>query len=254
MLRAEGITVDFGGVRAVDDVGLSLAAGEVKGLVGPNGSGKTTLLNAVCGVVRARGTLTVAGEPVPLGRPHAVQRAGIARVFQAPQILEELSVLENIALGSPDRRGAGLPGAWLLRRRMVRAERDRWRAAEEALGTVGLERVGDAEAGVLSYGQRRLVELARALVTRPQVLLLDEPSAGLNDVETEALTALLVRVRETVPAIAVVDHKIRFLDALCDRLLVLENGRAVAEGTPDAVWSDERVVRAYLGRADARDH
>jgi branched-chain amino acid transport system ATP-binding protein len=253
-LVAENIVVDFGGVRAVDGVDLTLAEGEVLGLVGPNGSGKTTLLNALCGIVRATGSLTVAGEPVRLGSPRAAGSAGIARVFQAPQILEELSVRENVVLAVPDRTGRGLAGAWIRRRTMARAERDRLRAADRALDVVGLGTLGDAGSGVLSYGQRRLVELARAVAAGPRVLLLDEPSAGLNDAETAQLGALITELRAGITSIAVVDHKVDFLDGICDRMVVLEQGRTVADGPPSVIWRDERVVRAYLGtRAHAPD-
>ncbi len=254
MLTAEQITVAFGGVRAVDDVSLEVADGELLGLVGPNGSGKTTLLNAVCGIVPASGSLTVAGRAVRLGRLGAARRAGLARVFQAPQTYGELSCLDNVLLAAPDPGLRGLAGAWLARPAMWRRERARWSAGLAALETVGLADRALEPSAALSYGQRRLLELARALAGRPAVLLLDEPSAGLNDAETASLAALLRSVRADGQTLVVVDHKIDFLDALCDRLVVLELGRVIARGTPAEVWADERVISAYLGvPADAGD-
>ncbi|MFN8036483.1 MAG: ATP-binding cassette domain-containing protein [Acidimicrobiia bacterium] len=248
MLRAEDLSVQFGAVRAVDGVSLEVGDGEIVGLVGPNGSGKTTFLNAVCGVVPARGRLEIAGRAVRLGTPRAAVRAGVARVFQAPQTFESLSCIENVLLGSANHRARGLLGATVLRRRMLAVERRRWLQAAEALALVGLEGAAATYAGMLTYGDRRLLDVARALVSSPRVLLLDEPSAGLDDLETAALADLLLRVHEErgLP-ILVIEHKIDFLDRLCDRVVVLDVGAVIAAGPPDEVWRDERVMTAYLG-------
>ncbi len=247
MLAAEDVVVAFGGVRAVSGVTLRLERSEILGLVGPNGSGKTTLLNAISGVVPASGHLRVSGHLVPLGRPGASWRAGVARVFQAPQVFEELSCLEDVLLASPDRDSRGLFGAWLARPRMWKAEDGRVQQGRRSLDQVGLSGVVDVRVGQLSYGQRRLLELARALNGRRQVVLLDEPSAGLNDVETSLLCQVLLAVRDTGLPLLVVDHKIDFLTRLCDRVIVLQLGEAIAEGPPEIVWQDARVRRAYLG-------
>jgi ABC-type branched-subunit amino acid transport system ATPase component len=246
MLRADDVSVTFGGVRAVDGVTLELGD-ELLGLVGPNGSGKTTFLNALCGVVPAHGRLTVDGAVVPFGRPRAAWRAGIARVFQAPQAFVELSCLENVLLTSADTRHRGVTGAWLSRPAMWRHERVRWGRAVAALERVGLGELVLAPAALLSYGQRRLLELARALAGDPRVLLLDEPSAGLNDAETAGLAELLQAVRADGTSLLLVDHKVDFLDVLCDRIVVLELGAVIAEGTPETVWQHEQVINAYLG-------
>ncbi|WP_395104212.1 ABC transporter ATP-binding protein [Actinomadura sp. SCN-SB] len=254
MLETEGITVTFGGLRVVDDVGLSVERGELIGLAGPNGSGKTSFLNALCGIVPAQGRVSVDGTPVRLGRPRSAHRAGIGRVFQAPQVYGELSCIDNVLLSSSDPALRGLTGAWPARPLMFRRERRRWDRAMEALELVGLAELAAEDASLLSYGQQRLLELARALAGDSKLLLLDEPSAGLNDAETTALATLLGEVRAAGNTLVLVDHKIDFLDALCDRLAVLELGRIIAFGRPDEVWRDDRVVSAYLGvPADAAD-
>lgn len=247
LLDVGRIKVSFGGVRAVDGVSFSLRTGEILGLVGPNGSGKTTLLNALTGVVRAGGAVRVGGRTVALGRPEPPRRAGLARVYQAPQLVPELTCAENVLLGAVDGRGRGPLAAWLGRGLMWRHERTRLAAAQRHLAAVGLADRALQPATALSYGDQRLVELARAMAAEPVVLMLDEPSAGLNDAETHRLAAVLEEVRGGGTTLIVVDHKIDFIDALCDRVLVLELGKLIALGKPAEVWSDQRVRDAYLG-------
>jgi len=247
MLEAKGISVSFGGVSAVSGVSLSVDTDELVGLVGPNGSGKTTFLNAVCGAVAASGNLRIDGKSVPLCRPGAAWRAGLSRMFQAPQTFEELCCIENVLLGSSEMGWRGLSGAWIARHYMWRSERRRWARAMEMLELVGLADYATEEASLLTYGQRRLLELARALGSDPKVLLLDEPSAGLNTAETMELGERLVEIRRSGVAVIVVDHKVDFLDAICDRLVVLQLGEVIAEGPPEEVWKHEQVVSAYLG-------
>jgi ABC-type branched-subunit amino acid transport system ATPase component len=249
MLRAEHISVAFGGVRAVDDVSLSVADREVVGLVGPNGSGKSTFLNAVSGLVSATGSVEVGGSAVRLGRPGRIRAAGLLRTFQTPQVWPELTCLENALLAHPDQHLSRLVGAWFLRPGMLATERQRWLDGEAALRRVGLEALADTPAGELAYGQQRLLEVARVVAARPRMVLLDEPGAGLNSAETAELSALLASLREDGVSLLVVDHKIDFLDSLCDRLVVLQLGTVVAEGPPATVWNDSRVVDAYLGRS-----
>ncbi|MGW3468409.1 ABC transporter ATP-binding protein [Saccharopolyspora sp. NPDC000995] len=247
LLEVDGIKVTFGGVHAVEGVSFTLRYGEILGLVGPNGSGKTTLLNALTGVVRAGGTVRIGDRAVALGSPEPPRRAGLARVYQAPQLVAELTCVENVLLGASDRRARGPIAAWLGRPLMWRHERERLDAALRQLARVGLgDRALDMAAG-LAYGDQRLVELARALAAEPVVLMLDEPSAGLNDAETQRLASVLEEVREAGTALLVVDHKIDFIDSLCDQVLVLELGKDIALGTPGEVWSNKRVRDAYLG-------
>jgi ABC-type branched-subunit amino acid transport system ATPase component len=248
MLCAEEVAVNFGGVRAVDGVGLEVSADEVVGLVGPNGSGKTTFLNALSGLVPATGRMSVEGRAVPFGRPRQVFRAGVARAFQSPQIfVEGMSCIDNVLLTSADAKAAGLGGATLGRPRMWRHERARWRAAMEAMEFAGLLELAEVPAGSLTYGQQRMLELCRTVAGNPKLLLLDEPSAGLNDAETSALSDLLKSLQTRSIAMLVIDHKVDFIDILCDRVAVLDLGRVIAEGQPHDVWHDPNVMRAYLG-------
>jgi ABC-type branched-subunit amino acid transport system ATPase component len=247
LLEARHISVTFGGVRAVVEVDLTCEEGEVVGIVGPNGSGKTTLLNALTGVVPAQGQLVVKGRPVSLGRPDRSYRSGLVRAFQTPQMFPACSVLENVALSIPDKVGTGLTGAWPGRWYMWGHERRRWRRAKEALEYVGLESSALLPATSLPYGQQRLVELARAIAAGPRIFMLDEPSAGLNDTESQNLATLIPSLVESGSGALIVDHKVDFIDRICDRVIVLELGNLVASGTPAEVWSHPRVMDAYLG-------
>lgn len=250
-LRAEGISVSFGGVRAVDEVSLVVHPGEILGIVGPNGSGKTTLLNALTGLVDAVGQAQLDRTSLDLSRPARIRRLGVLRLFQAPQAIPGLSALENVLLSTADRRGTGALISLFARPRMLRLERGRFTVAERALQLVGLTEVAQLPGELLTYGQRRLLDLARALAAQPVVIMLDEPSAGLNEVETKELGALLRSLRDEGLVLLVVDHKVDFLNDLCDRMLAMHQGRKIAEGTPESVWRDSQVIESYLGRAHA---
>jgi ABC-type branched-subunit amino acid transport system ATPase component len=247
VLEARDITVSFGGVRAVDEVSLQVRRGEILGLIGPNGSGKSTMLNAITGVVPAGGELTVGGTKVGLRKPNDVVAAGVRRTYQTPQRYLELSCVDNVLLSTTDRKLTGIVASIVLRPLMLRREKVRWRHAAEALDRVGLLALAEAPAGSLSYGGQRMLELARVIAGDPEVVLLDEPSAGLNDAETELLAGHLRLLRQEGVSLLVVDHKIDFISSLCDRVIVLELGRLVAEGDPHGIWEDERVQNAYLG-------
>lgn len=247
MFEAEHINVHFGGVLAVDDVSMTVESGSTVGLVGPNGSGKTTFLNACTGVARASGSLRVGGRPVPLGAPGAIRRSGLCRTFQTPQVFAELTVLDNVMAGCSDTRFGGFWGATLGRFQMGPVERARRYAALAALEMVGLSALADEPADSLAYGQARYVELARAIAGSPSALLLDEPSAGLNTDETDELARFIERTRDSGVAVLVVDHKIEYLNRVCDRIDVLQTGRLIASGDPGSVFSDPVVVDAYLG-------
>ncbi len=247
MLEAKGIAVSFGAVKAVDGVDLAVAPGEVLGIIGPNGSGKSTFLNAVTGLVAAKGTVRIDGTPVRLGRAGPAAKLGLRRTFQTPQLQDDLSCLENVLIGSTDQRHRSVGAAWAARLAMWKRERRRWAAALDALRFTGLEQLAHTPAGALSYGQRRLLEIARAKVADPKVLLLDEPAAGLNQVETEELGVLLKKMVTETNALVVVEHKMDFIQGLCSRLVVLELGTVIAQGPPAQVLRDQKVIDAYLG-------
>jgi ABC-type branched-subunit amino acid transport system ATPase component/ABC-type branched-subunit amino acid transport system permease subunit len=250
LFAATDIRVTFGGVRAVDGVSLDVREGEILGLVGPNGSGKTTFLNALTGVVPASGSLGMADQPVPLGVPGRSRTVGVLRTYQAPQTYDRLSCIEDVLISTSDRRFTGVVAAWFLRPRVLRRERTRWSISVAALTRVGLADFAEQPAGRLTYGQRRLLELARAIAASPRVLLLDEPSAGLDVSETERLAGYLTDLRDEGVSLLIIDHKLDFITQLCDRVAVLEQGRLVAVGDAATVFEDPRVIDAYLGVAD----
>ena len=250
LLSAANIRVSFGGVRAVDGVTLDVVEGEILGLVGPNGSGKTTFLNAIVGVVPASGSLEVDGRPVPLGSPGRSRAVGVLRTYQAPQTYDHLSCIEDVLVSTSDRRYTGILSSWFVRPIVNRHERARWARAVDALARVGLGDLAEVPAGRLTYGQRRLLELARAIAAEPRILLLDEPSAGLDAAETDQLAGYIKDLRDEGVSILVIDHKLDFITSLCERVAVLEQGRLVAVGAADTVFEDQRVVDAYLGVAE----
>lgn len=249
MLTAEAVSVDFGGVHAVRDVSLDVGADEIVGLIGPNGSGKTSFMNALSGVVRAQGSVRVAGEPVPLGNPERARRAGLMRMFQAPQTFPTLSCLDNVLLSSADPRYRGLGGTWLVRGRMKRHELRRTERALAALDTVGLLAHAERPAAGLTYGAQRLLDLARAVAGEPRVLMLDEPCAGLNEEESADVARRLLEIRQSGVPLLVIDHKIDFIDSISDRIVVLDQGAVIAAGRAQDVWSHRSVMNAYLGTA-----
>jgi len=247
ILATEGMTVRFGGNTAVNNVSLELKSGEVLGLVGPNGSGKSTFLNAVTGVVPAEGKLSIYGQQIPLGNANALKKAGISRTYQSPQTYLKLTCLEDVLLSTSDRKFTGIAAAVLRPLATLKHERARWAIAEDALDWVGLRHLADVSVANLTYGQRRLLELARAIAGKTSTLLLDEPSAGLNASETEVLGQYLMKLHAAGVSILIVDHKVDFLNSICDRIAVLNVGNLITIGTPDTVWDDSRVVDAYLG-------
>jgi ABC-type branched-subunit amino acid transport system ATPase component len=236
---------------AVDAVSMDVeAGGEVVGLIGPNGSGKSTFLNAISGLVPvSRGRVEVEGRSVPLGRPGAIARHRVFRTYQTPQLDPQLTVLDNILISSPDQRLRGFTGAWVVRPLMFKVDKVRWAKGSRALERVGLIERANHPAGGLSYGERRRLEVARAMVAEPRLVLMDEPAAGLNTAETDQLADLLHSLAADGLSLIVIEHKIGFIERLCHRVVVLELGRQIATGPPDQVWSDPAVMNAYLGEA-----
>ena len=250
LLQLRGISKRFGGVQALKGMDLSIPEGMIYGVIGPNGAGKTTLFNIITGMYHAdTGSRLLAGEPLPLTlKPYAIVERGIARTFQNIRLFHFMSALENIMVGCHRHARAGL-FATLLNTRAARAEEASIRArAYELLDYVGLPRSAALRlAHELSYGDQRRLEIARALATRPLLLALDEPAAGMNPTETEALRALLTRIRNDGITVVLIEHDVKLMMSLCDRLAVLDFGELIAEGEPAVIRQDSRVIKAYLG-------
>lgn len=249
LLDIQALSVSYGGVTAVADADLSVGAGEVVGLIGPNGAGKTTCIDAVSGFVRAqRGRIVFAGRDVTADPPHRRVTAGLARTFQSSELFADLTVRENLAVAArrPTRWGP-LLDAFAPHRRATGQAADRLDGMDGLLDLVGLADAADALPGRLSHGSQRLVDLARALATRPSLVLLDEPAAGLDSDETAALGAVVRQLPERGVAALLIDHDMGLVMGSCTRVHVLDLGRIIASGWPDDVRSDPAVVRAYLG-------
>jgi branched-chain amino acid transport system ATP-binding protein len=247
VLVAENVTMRFGGLTAVDSVNFRVNEGEIMGLIGPNGAGKTTFFNCLTGLyLPTSGRVTLNGQVLP-PKPGKVVRAGMARTFQNIRLFSNMTALENVMVGRYCRTTTG-PLTSILRgpkfRRDEKAVRER---AQELLEFVGLGHTSDSLARNLPYGDQRRLEIARALATDPTLLLLDEPTAGMNPQETRQAEELIFRIRDLGLAIVVIEHDMRFIFNLCDRVLCLVQGKALIEGTPGEVQSDPRVIEAYIG-------
>lgn len=249
LLEARGISIAFGGLRALDGVGFAVDSGEVLAIIGPNGAGKTTLFNVVTGLYRAQaGEVRLEGRDVTGLPPHALAARGLARTFQNLQIFFRMSALENVMVGRHLKERRRL-WAELLGLPSVLAENRESRArARELLAFVGLAERAEEPASALPYGALKRLEIARALACEPKVLMLDEPAAGCNPVETEEVDRLILAIARKGTAVVLVEHDMKLVMRISDRVLVLDRGRPLAEGTPQQVRSDPRVIEAYLGR------
>lgn len=248
LLRVDGLTRRFGGLVAVNNVSFTVRSGQIKGLIGPNGAGKTTCFNLIAGVVSpSAGSVALDGEPIALLPPHLRVKRGLARTFQNLQIFRDMTVLENVMLGLQPRLLSGFVGALLRTPANRRQEEQAAQESIAALERVGLSDRAARSAGNLSFGESKLLEIARALVAQPKLLLLDEPMAGLPHESVVHVETVVRELRATGITVLLVEHNMGLVMRLCDDIAVLDHGELIAEGAPAAIRSNPDVIRAYLG-------
>ena len=254
LLEVRGLTMDFGGLRAIDSVNLDIFAGEIVALIGPNGAGKTTFFNCVTGIYEPTAGEVLIHPPGGVSRringmkPNRITALGMARTFQNIRLFPAMTVLENVMIGRHCRTGTTIIDAIWRSRRAVREERETVAKSYQLLERVGLADSADEFARSLAYGAQRRLEIARALATDPFLLLLDEPAAGMNPQETQELDELIVRLRaQERVAILLIEHDMKLVMNISDRIYVMEYGKEIAQGTPREIKENPRVIEAYLG-------
>jgi branched-chain amino acid transport system ATP-binding protein len=253
LLVAEGVRKEFGGLVATADIDFVIPQGSIVALIGPNGAGKTTFFNMLTGVYKpTAGTFVFDGEDITGRPPHAIVERGVGRTFQNIRLFQQMTAIENVLVGMHSRLRAGIVGSILNLRRVKREESAANERARELLVYCGLPRRHEHLAGSLPYGDQRRLEVARALATDPKLLLLDEPTAGMNPQETADFTSFVRRIRdEKELTVLLIEHDMKVVMGVSERITVLEYGEKIAEGTPSEIQANERVIEAYLGRGAA---
>ena len=254
ILKVSGVSKRFGGLQALSDVGITITKGQVYGLIGPNGAGKTTFFNVLTGLYAPdSGSFELGGKPYKPTAVHEVAKAGIARTFQNIRLFAEMTALENVMVGRHVRTSSVLICAVFRTASFKAEEAAIAKRAQELLDYVGIGRFAQYKARTLSYGDQRRLEIARALATDPKLIALDEPAAGMNASEKIVLRELIDQIRRDGRTILLIEHDVKLVMGLCDRLTVLDYGKQIAEGTAAEVQKNEKVIEAYLG-ADHKNH